>query len=848
VRQAAVTAVLAVGLAVLAVSGVPAGEKVAPKPAPKTPPKAPPKPPAPPVLREKSLAGPLKNVDEIVFATRSRYDDGHWYANIGYYCEDANAKAYAGNGKPDVGTLCAWNIRTGQTRVLLDAKGGSVRDPQLYYDGRKILFSYRKAGTDYFHLYEIGVDGSGLRELTTGPFDDFEPTYLPDGDILFVSTRCRRWVSCWKTHVGIMHRCGPNGGDIRPVSCNIEHDNTPWVLPDGRILYMRWEYVDRSQMDFHHLWVMFPDGTGQTVYYGNMQPGTVMLDAKPIPGTQKIVASFSPGHGVNEHAGRLTIVSPEPGPDAPAAVQTLTKGLVRDPFPFSEQWFLAAQDNRIVLVDGGGAIETLYAHPDKLAVHEPRPVMARAREPVLADRTQPALPTGRMVVADVYHGRNLPGVQRGEIKKLLVLEVLPKPVNFSGGMDLTSWLGTFNLERVLGTVPVEEDGSASFDVPAGRPVFFVALDKNDLSVKRMQSFTTAMPGETVSCVGCHEQRTATPVNRGHGTLKALQRPPSKIEAFDGFPSVLDFNRDVQPILDEHCVSCHNPRKRDGKVLLSGDIGPSWSHSYYSLIASLQVVDGRNGLGNQPPRSIGSAASPLMKKLDGSHYKAKVSERQWRMLWLWLESGAPYAGTYAGLRNAKAEATGHGVAGQNVFGPEHDVLRRRCAQCHDLGKDEENAKRPLPFHYKLDRNERRKEFQRPTAVYERLIVKDDPQLCYSAQILLNLSRPELSSLLQAPLAKEAGGWGSCGVVFKDASDPDYKRLLGGIHKAKAAVEAEQQFGTPQFRPNHQYIREMKRFGILPAGFDPTKDPVDAFATDEKYWRLFWYAPANARNGQ
>jgi hypothetical protein len=266
--------------------------------------------PAQPSLLEQALAGPLRDVDEVVFCTRSRYDDGHWYANIGYYCDDANRKAYSGNGRPDDGKLFRLNLRTGAVAVLLDAQGGSVRDPQLHYDGRKILFSYRQAGTDFYHLYEINVDGTGLRQLTEGDFDDYEPTYLPDGDIAFVSTRCNRWVNCWYTQVGIIYRCDGDGKNLRQISANTEHDNTPWVMPDGRLIYMRWEYVDRSQVEYHALWAMNPDGTGQTVYFGNMHSWTVIIDAKPIPGTDKVVASFSPGHGVNEHAGIATVLSP----------------------------------------------------------------------------------------------------------------------------------------------------------------------------------------------------------------------------------------------------------------------------------------------------------------------------------------------------------------------------------------------------------------------------------------------------------------------------------------------------------------------------------------------------------
>ena len=189
-----------------------------------------------------------------------------------------------------------------------------MRDPQVHYDGQKILFSYRKGGTEHYHLYEINADGTGLRQLTDGPYDDIEPTYLPDGDIVFVSTRCKRWVNCWLTQVAVLYRCDADGRNIRPISSNNEHDNTPWPLPDGRILYTRWEYVDRSQVHYHHLWAANPDGTGQMICYGNLHPGIVMIDAKPIPGTDKVVAIFSPGHGQREHAGEVTIVDPKRRP------------------------------------------------------------------------------------------------------------------------------------------------------------------------------------------------------------------------------------------------------------------------------------------------------------------------------------------------------------------------------------------------------------------------------------------------------------------------------------------------------------------------------------------------------
>jgi len=556
-----------------------------------------------PVL-EKALAGPLAEVKEIIFVTRASYDDGHWYANIGYYCDDENKKACAGNGKPDVGKIYTLDIRTGEATVLFDAQGGSVRDPQIHYDGTKILFSLRRADTDYYHLCEINTDGSGFREITTGPYNDFEAIYLPDGEILFVSTRCKRWVNCWMTQVATLFRCDANGGNIRPVSGNTEHDNTPWVMPDGRILYTRWEYVDRSQVDFHHLWTMNPDGSDQQIFYGNMHPGTVMIDAKPIPGTDQVLATFSPGHGRNEHRGPVAIVDSTRGPDDPEGARIVLKKHIQDPYPLSEDCFLVAQDRIIFVADAEDNTDVIFRFRGEGAIHEPRPIMRRPRERVLATRADFDQSMAELFLADIYIGRNMVGVARGDVKKLLILELLPKPVNFSGGPDLLSWLGTFTLQRVMGVVPVEEDGSAYFKIPANRSFFFVALDENDLAVKRMQSFLSLTPGERLSCVGCHESRLQTHANPGRGVLLAAQRPPSTIERFEGFPDVIDFNRDIQPILDKHCVECHNFSKREGHVSLVGDLGPTYSHSFYALYANLQVADGRNGLGNQPPRSIG----------------------------------------------------------------------------------------------------------------------------------------------------------------------------------------------------------------------------------------------------
>lgn len=529
-----------------------------------------------PVLAE------LAKSRKIVFAVREDGKNGHWYANFGHWSVRPDVKMYGKHGK-----LCVLDVRDGSVTTLLDDAEGGVRDPCVHYDGDTILFSYRPGGTEHYHLYEIRANGTGLRQLTDGPYDDIEATYLPDWRIMFCSSRCKRWVPCHWVEVATLHTCDRDGSNMQLISANPDQENSPWPLPDGRIIYTRWEYVDRSVSLFHHLWTTNPDGTNQMVYFGNMHPGNVFIDAKPIPGTDQVVFANNPGHGQREHAGRICIVDPQQGPDAQDQIRTISRDAdYRDPWPVGRVGFLAGRGDRIVIMDYQGRERTLYQLPPDtpgfaVCCQEPRPLAPRARERVIPSRVDPTQATGRVVLTDIYRGRNMAGVQRGDIAKLLVL---PKSLNASYGPEpITSRL-TYNLERILGTVPVEEDGSAYAALPARRTLFFVALDRDDRPVKRMNSYLTVQPGEVLGCVGCHEHRVEAPRDTQRHTLSALQRPVSTIEPIPDIPDVIDFPRDIQPVLDRHCVACHDytpsPRggPRSGGVVLCGDRGPLYSHS------------------------------------------------------------------------------------------------------------------------------------------------------------------------------------------------------------------------------------------------------------------------------
>ncbi|HSP42395.1 MAG TPA: hypothetical protein VLO11_05965 [Luteolibacter sp.] len=789
--------------------------------------------------RELQTDGPR----EVVFAVRGVGRDGHWYANFGQYApERLRDTPLITNGAK----LCTLDTETGAARVLLDDPEGGIRDPQVDYDGRRILFSYRQGGSGHYHLHEINSDGSGLRRLTDGPFDDIEPTWLPDGDIIFVSSRARRWVNCWLTPVANLHRCGPDGAGIHPVSANIEHDNTPWPLPDGRILFTRWEYIDRSQIHFHHLWSINPDGTGQMTYFGNQSPGGLLIDAKPVPGSPQVVTVHSPGHGNREHAGWLALIDPRLGPDDPAAVRRLTKGAdYRDPWAFREDLFLAARGPQLVLCDGRGNERVIYALGDAdqkagLWCHEPRPLAPRPRELVIPAHTDPRQETGRMMLMDARIGRNMTGVGENEIRDLLVIESLPKPINYTGGMDPLSYGGTFTLERLLGTVPVEEDGSAYFEVPALRSVFFVARDAQGKAVKRMRSFTSVKPGETIGCVGCHEHRSQTPPPFAGHSLLAMQRPPSPIEPLRGVPDVFDFPRDIQPILDRHCVECHHADRAEGGVILTGDRGPMFSHSYFMLTITGQLADGRNQPGgNDPPRSLGSGAAPLLAMLEGGHHDVRADERELETVRLWLDTGAAYPGTYAAL--------GTGMIGgyemnEQVIGNDRDwpttragaaVIERRCASCHHGGK-------ALP---RALSDENGLSFWMPKLT--------DPRIGRSRHIVFNLDHPERSLMLLAPLAKTAGGHGTCreaetaagtGAVLPSTDDPDYRTLWAMIDAGgKHLRENGGRFDMPDFRPRPEWVREMIFYGILPAATDPLRTPIDVYQTERRYWESLHHRP-------
>ncbi len=522
---------------------------------------------------------------------------------------------------------------------------------------------------------------------------------------------------------------------------------------------------------------------------------------------------------------------------------------------------IIAKKNSVLILNSKGETETIFSINQKakggdLMVHEPRPIIKRKKEfirPKLSDWNKKM---GTFILSDVTHGRNMVGVKNAEIKKLLIMECLPKPITANLWTEPIGFEGVFAMLRVIGIVPVEKDGSAYFEAPPLRPLMFVGLDENNLSVKRMQSFVSLMPGETVGCIGCHENRTET--SNRQKQLLALSRPPSKIKIIEDIPYVFDFPRDIQPILDEHCIKCHNTSKATKHLDFSGDRTRRYSVSYYNIVTSY-VSQGVNGRGNTPPIKIGSSDSKLMTMLLNGHQNIKLSEIEMKKIRLWIESGCLYAGTYG------AEGTGiPGQSGKNRYAiiaemrKFSDIYAKRCIQCHIIpskGLREEYKKRLKPTYYTR---------QRETSC------KSDKGLIAfpNGELLWNLTNYEKSFALFLPLAKEAGGAADYTgepledglyrkkpmkvlvrgkghpVVFKSKEDPDYKELLRLI--SFVGDDLLRFDDIKNLELGEGYLREMKKYGIIPEDFDLKKSNMTSYDIDRKYFESFNYKPKNAVN--
>ena len=534
-----------------------------------------------------------------------------------------------------------------EEKCIFDAGDGMITTADLSYDGKQVVFALRRGGhvgsnpvahiediSRYedekanYHIFRINIDGTGLEQLTHGTYNNLDPCWLPDGGIAFISDRKPAYAYCYVVTSPVLYRMEADGSQQKRLSANYLMDFTPSALDDGRIIYTRWEYVDRAACPIQSLWAINPDGTGLTGFYGNrvISPGTFM-DAQPVPGTGQILATATNHNG--SCRGGIVAIDPSKGANAPEAVRNLTPdvdiyahrlgggpwgngmldcrigGTYEKPLPISEDRFLVSKGGTLQLRDFDANATSLVFPDGSLGYYCPMPIRPTKQPPVVAgtimDRTVDLPEDGSVsgswatvFMQDVYNGLE-PDVKRGEIKQVAVVQEIEKsthtPQNnerpdgpgmrniavFGFQFPLVSCGATYAPKKLWGFADVNEDGSAAFQVPSEVPIYFLALDGEGRALQRMRSFTHMMPGEVQGCVGCHADRTSVTAHRGtqlgmQGKVQKLQTPEWGVKGFS-------YQEVVQGVFDRNCVECHNEREQPKGVDLTGDMTDFFNVSY-----------------------------------------------------------------------------------------------------------------------------------------------------------------------------------------------------------------------------------------------------------------------------
>jgi cytochrome c553 len=696
--------------------------------------------------RQVAFQNPLLNFESIIFLKHGKQVRGYRHMVDQYL--GFNAGKTGGvyrlrqpfSDQPVAESILAESrVQNGRLRERPLENRGSFIGLDLDYDGKSLLFAFTEAEYEVpgdanfdnqycrredlardkgalhhffrpestYHIFQAQADGSNLRQLTDGMWNDYDPCYLPSGRIAFVSERAGGQVRCGMRPLpsATLHAMMPDGQDIIQLSWHDTQEWHPSVGHDGRLVYTRWDYVDRDSDVAHHIWTCQPDGRDPRSAHGNyperreLRPWMEM-SIRAIPGSHRYVAVATPHHG--EAYGSLVILDPrQPDDRATAQVRRLTPevpfpesesqpGVPHDkgthspaaevygtPWPLSENYFLcvydAGQTNyAICLLDAFGNREILYRDP-AIACLDPMPLMARPRPPVLPSATLQAgmdrageadLAYGTVAIMNVYDSRIPfpPGVQ---ISAIRVINIFPKDNPFMD--DPNIGYSQALCRGVLGTAPVEADGSAHFKLPAGAPVYFQLLDPEGLAVQTMRSDTYVHPGETLTCAGCHESSHRSPQARPGIPPLALRRPPSMLapEAAGSFP--LTFPRLVQPTLDAKCVGCHDADpKAPG---LHGDrfAKHGWSEAYHSLVKFAWGMSGGNGVAIKErqysvPMQDGARVSKLYRLISQDHHGLKLTAAELRPIIVWLDCNSNFYGAYT-----DPEKQARGEAVQPVWG-------------------------------------------------------------------------------------------------------------------------------------------------------------------------------------
>jgi len=619
-----------------------------------------------------------------------------------------------------------WNIRFADRTASLvgeETKGGAFLSPDLSFDGKQILFAYaeckgkrnHQAHNDHsrghwaegrcYHIFKVNVDGSGLAQLTDGTFNDFDPCWMPSGRIVFNTERRGGYLRCGRVcPTYTLHDMAADGSDIRCLSFHETHEWHPSVTHDGKIIYTRWDYVDRWSSAAHMPWIMMPDGRDPRAIQGNytdrMARPDMEVDLRAIPGSPKFVATATGHH--SQTFGTFVILDPRVKDDNKmSALKRLTPDVgfpenqtpmgaggwpshYGEAWPLSEDYYLCVYDptativpNRplnasygVYLVDSFGNRELIYRDPD-ISCHNPMPLSPRPVPPVIPDgskRVAKGKPAEAIVgLVNVYNSvKKFPKGTR--IKALRVYQVFPLPiaswaVRHNIGLQIPG-TNSVNITRaVLGTVPVESDGSAYFVAPARKELFFQALDAEGLAVQTMRSGTQFMPGEKTTCLGCHEPRHSAGTAVNPGAPLAMRRAPSRLKPDVDGTNPFSYPRLVQPVLDLHCVKCHAKDPAKTSRMDAGlvkhktrgwmNIPTTYYASYLSLApkygtwrySNASAGPGMNKDLMSTPGKVGARVSKLYEMLRKGHHKVKLSKEEMHRITVWLDSYCPFYGVY-----------------------------------------------------------------------------------------------------------------------------------------------------------------------------------------------------------
>ena len=634
-----------------------------------------------------AMSRPLIKEQPILFVARLQYKSDHHNTATMFQTSEINTGSFTGGSALRVADFsAAAESDSPEITTILECPNGVIRDPDVSFDGTKILFSMRNDVQDDYHIYEINADGTGLTQLTSGlGLSDIDPIYMPDGNIVFGSSREPKFCMCNRHIMCNLFTMEADGANIQQIGHSTLFEGHPCLLPDGRVLYDRWEYIDRNFGDAQGVWVTNPDGTQHAIYYGNNtnSPGAV-LDTRPIPGTTKVIATFSSCH--DRPWGALAIIDRTRGIDLEQPVERTwpsdainligvgnydtykrVQPKYEDPYALSDSLFLCTrmtgqgEKTGVYLLDLEGHETLLIEEPtgSNWGAFDAMPLAAREAPPTILPRTDLAQTDGVFYVSDVYIGTGMEEIPRGTVKWLRVVESPEKRFwtqtawNGSGTQAPGMAYDDFNNKRILGTVPVEEDGSANFEVPADTFLYFQLLDEEGRMIQSMRSGTIIRPGEQQGCIGCHEDRLDAVAPRR--AVQALLRAPSQLESWYGEPRLFSYLEEVQPVFDANCIMCHDVDKPGSKsICLAGDQNLIFNCSYFELRKDRRFVNvpGAGPYRTMLPRSWGSYVSRLAQvALEGHGVPERdqfldLTQEDKDRIVTWIDINAPYYPRYA----------------------------------------------------------------------------------------------------------------------------------------------------------------------------------------------------------